>query len=308
MKNSCSKLNPIGPPNVAGVMHKQPVDPNPCIGTLSMTVDGAPKTVGVMQTDGNSDTGKTDGTAFTLYHGGLKVHLTETCADHFAPDNFLYLKMLGKTLAYTVDLSNVSCGCNAAVYLTAMPGMQNATTPTTKSDFYCDAASEPYCPEIDLMEANSHVSAATLHKCTFPYWDNPMCDGGGYAQNTRDGAAGVVNFGPGGAKVDTARPFRASHTFSTDGKNLTGIHTSFVQAGGKGTVWLNHTDAGYMAAMDFVVKNQMALTISLWGGAGSVMSWLDSPPCDAGIACDPSAHATWKDFEISSSSSSSSSV
>ena len=301
MKNACSKLNPIGPPNVAGVMHKAPVNPNPCIGPLSMTVGGAPKTIGVMQDAGNSGTSKTDGAAFTLYHGGLKVHATETCGDHFTPGNFFFLKLLGKTLSYTVDLSNVSCGCNAAVYLTSMPGMQNATTPAAASDFYCDANcadGQPCCPEIDLMEANAHVSAATLHKCTFPYWDNPACDGGGYAQSTRDSATGVADFGPGGHKVDTAKPFRASHTFATDGKSLTGMQTSFVQAGGKGTVWLNHTDAGYMASMDFAVKNPMVLTISLWGGAGGTMGWLDSPPCDATIACDPSAHATWQDFEI----------
>ena len=83
MKNACSKLNPIGPPNVAGVMHKAPVNPNPCIGPLSMTVGGAPKTIGVMQDAGNSGTSKTDGAAFTLYHGGLKVHATETCGGEF---------------------------------------------------------------------------------------------------------------------------------------------------------------------------------------------------------------------------------
>ena len=299
---SCVCRGPLPAPTPAPPPSPAPPTPPPthhaCVGNLSMTVEGAPKTVGVMQTDGNSDTGKTDGTEFTLHHGGLKVHLTETCADHFTPDNFLYLKMLGKSLAYTVDLSNAGCGCNAAVYLTSMPGWHNASSITTKSDLYCDANSEPYCPEIDLMEANAHVSAATLHKCDFPYWDEPRCDGGGYGRSTRDGPTGVADFGPGGAKVDTARPFRASHRFVTDGKNLTAIETSFVQAGGKGTVWLNHTDAGYMASMDFAVKNPMVLTISLWGGAGGTMGWLDSPPCDATIACDPSAHATWQDFEI----------
>jgi hypothetical protein len=154
----------------------------------------------------------------------------------------------------------------------------------------------PFSARLDLLGRRRDKS--TLHKCTFPYWDNPACDGGGYAQSTRDSATGVADFGPGGHKVDTAKPFRALHTFATDGKSLTGMQTIFVQAGGKGTVWLNHTDAGYMASMDFAVKNPMVLTISLWGGAGGTMGWLDSPPCDATIACDPSAHATWQDFEI----------
>ena len=213
MKSACPTLAPLGPPNVAGVMHKPPVNPSPCVGSISITVDGAAKTVGVMQTGGNSGTAEAGGTAIQLYHGGFKLHLTETCADAFTADGFLFLEMLGKTISYTVDLSNVSCGCNAAVYLTAMPGVLNASGPPAPGnggDFYCDANAgqgHAACPEIDLMESNSRVSAATLHKCSFPYWDNPSCDKGGYALNTRNtGPRGTQDFGPGGTKVDTAKP------------------------------------------------------------------------------------------------------
>merc|ERR1719453_195161 len=47
------------------------------------------------------------------------------------------LDLLGKTLSFGVDLSNVPCGCNAAVYLVAM------TEPESDSSGYCDIHTSP---------------------------------------------------------------------------------------------------------------------------------------------------------------------
>ena len=44
------------------------------------------------------------------------------------------LSLLGKTLRMTIDVSNVGCGCNAALYLVAMPD-----TPDHDGPSYCDA-------------------------------------------------------------------------------------------------------------------------------------------------------------------------
>jgi hypothetical protein len=146
-----------------------------------MTVDGVLKSAGVMQSGGNTNTSSINGSAVKLHHGGYRLYLTETCSEAFAPDSFVYLSLLGKTLSYSVDLSHVSCGCNAAIYLVSMPGYVNATGPPdsgTRGDYYCDAntggAGQASCPEVDLMEANIRVSASTLHQCKAPYWDDPQ--------------------------------------------------------------------------------------------------------------------------------------
>ena len=70
------------------------------------------------------------------------------------------LHLLGSIMTFTVDMSGVSCDCNAAVYLVAMdePGPEGAN--------YCDIqATPPYprCTEIDLVEGNIHAFATTLH-------------------------------------------------------------------------------------------------------------------------------------------------
>ena len=61
------------------------------------------------------------------------------------------LFLLGRSLSFTIDLSAVGCGCNAAVYLVALPA------PGSDRSCYCDityvSCGNP-CVEVDLLEAN----------------------------------------------------------------------------------------------------------------------------------------------------------
>ena len=60
--------------------------------------------------------------------GGGRLYLAEDgSAGAGEPDGYYQMQLLGKALSYTVDLSEVGCSCNAALYLVSMPG-QNTTS------------------------------------------------------------------------------------------------------------------------------------------------------------------------------------
>lgn len=90
-----------------------------------------------------------------------------TCVDYQKGALFL----AGKTLSFTLDLSQAGCGCNAAVYLVAMPQNLN---PTACGDYYCDANSVcgVSCAEIDLVEANKVAFVSTVHVGDDKYGEN----------------------------------------------------------------------------------------------------------------------------------------
>ncbi len=94
------------------------------------------------------------------------------------------MKLSGKTLSYNLDLSQVPCHCNAAMYFSSMPAPENSEY----LDWYCDAncGGNQCCPEFDVLEANKHTVQTTLHYCDFDgtWYDN--CDGSGCGANSWD--------------------------------------------------------------------------------------------------------------------------
>ena len=75
-----------------------------------------------------------------------------------------HLHLLGKTVRFSVDVSHVGCGCNAALYLVAMGH------PSDGSSRYCDILGgepgTPPCVEIDLFEGNTKGMTSTVHTVT----------------------------------------------------------------------------------------------------------------------------------------------
>jgi len=75
-------------------------------------------------------------------------------------------------MEYDVDLSQVTCGCNAALYTVLMPGVGSDGLPFPSDDgmHYCDAneVTGNFCPEFDIMEANVHAYRAVEHACPAP--------------------------------------------------------------------------------------------------------------------------------------------
>jgi len=206
--------------------------------------------------------------------------------DKWEPENILQLKLLGKTLSFTVDLSKVGCACNVAFYLIGAPGRDWNGKPfagpknSGQPPYYCDAnqVGGQWCPEVDIMEANDHTFAATPHKCDAPVNGHyNSCDRSGSGKNTRDEPS---SYGPGETyTIDTRHPFQVETEFPEKSGILIGMTTTLRQAGRQ--VVLNHSssDSDYLKALTDAMAAGMSLRITYWGDSADTMAWLDGPPC-----------------------------
>lgn len=87
-------------------------------------------------------------------------------SDSWDPNQFTKIRLLDQRITVTVDLSQIGCGCNLALYLVSMPGHSDGGK--HEPDYYCDAndVGGVWCPEMDLLEANNMAMSVR---------SNPMC-------------------------------------------------------------------------------------------------------------------------------------
>ncbi|EMC97745.1 glycoside hydrolase family 7 protein [Baudoinia panamericana UAMH 10762] len=160
------------------------------------------------------------------------------------------LKLLNQEFTFTVNVSNLPCGMNGALYLSAMDatGGRSSLNPAgaTYGTGYCDAqcpksawingeANErnqgACCSEMDIWEANSAATQMTPHACNVTglykcsgtdCGFNGVCDENGCGYNPY--AYGAKNFyGPSRANtVDTTKPLTVVTQFWTDDNTTTG--------------------------------------------------------------------------------------
>jgi len=119
------------------------------------------------------------------HDGRVYIATRDAGSETMQPDMYYSPKLLGGSLEYDVDLSQSGCSCNAALYLVSMPGKDwnGNASPSQGNDFYCDAnkVGGVYCPEMDIMEANTYAWHTTAHKCNpaSPKGWYDWCDGAG---------------------------------------------------------------------------------------------------------------------------------
>lgn len=82
------------------------------------------------------------------------------------------MNLMGGSLQYDIDLSQSHCSCNAALYVTRMPGVKEdgSPDPSSGSDYYCDSngITGNFCPDVDIMEANQYAWAIKSNTCDKP--------------------------------------------------------------------------------------------------------------------------------------------
>ena len=241
-------------------------------GEVAITVDGNKMYKYVLSSYSSKSQISVNGSAITL-RGGGRVYLGNS--ETISINSYYQMNLLGKRLKFDVDLSQVGCNCNGALYLVQMPAYNSGQQPQPGEggDYYCDAnqVGGTYCPEMDVMESNKFAMASTAHTCDYHaphYYSN--CDRGGCGTNVLD--AHGNEFGP-GKTIDTNRPFTLSVAFITgnDGK-LSTINNYFWQDGK--TIQFNSCNSNYLQWMGYSLPG-IVVTMSLWGTGDGGMSWLD---------------------------------
>ena len=250
--------------------------------------------------------------------------------------NYEKLDLLGKTLSYTVDVSKVDCGCNAALYLVAMD------RPTSFSSGYCDIQSAgDNCLEIDLMEANRKAFQTTLHSQTGTGF-NGDCNQYGCSYNWGKHATNMYGQGSGCAppptlsplppsppsggaaclsptppnpslhtrrhKIDSSKPYEVAAHFGHDGE----MTVTLTQGGRSFTVWDTDKAGNYpegsnkhgvpkaasAAVRKAMLDKGVVLVGSLWGGGD--MSWLDGGCSNGYSQCSlSSAQVAFTNLKVS---------
>merc|ERR1719195_43080 len=224
---------------------------------------------------------------FLEHNSGYSI--MEACED-WNPNHFRRFQLLGKTLSFNVDLSQVGCACNIALYLIHGPARDWSGNPSQgacpKSPYYCDAnrVCGQWCPEVDVMEANDHVFQTTPHRCDEPSATGRYsnCDRRGCQQNTR--SLGGNAYGPGPQfTINTRRPFAVQTTFHgsmhSQAPRFTGLTTRLQQAGRELVMHHSGCSKGYLETMANAMAGGMSMRITYWGDDAKTMSWLDQPPC-----------------------------
>ena len=126
-------------------------------------------------------------------------------------------ELLGKSLSFTIDVSEVPCGCNAAVYLVQMD------RPTEEASAYCDIqgfddSSMEACTELDLIEGNQKGLQSTLHTAQGKGEDG-KCNQDGCAHNWGRYAESRAAYGLPNTKgaaehvIDSSRPMHITASF-----------------------------------------------------------------------------------------------
>jgi len=205
-------------------------------------------------------------------HMRARTYFADTCAEGtYRNNDYVAMKLLGKKLKYSANVSAAGCGCNAAFYLVSMK--QN-TELSSCNDYYCDANSVcgVKCVEVDIQEASKRAWHSTLHSIS-----DSAGVGGGFGGG--DGWNGPRDFtseqyGPGAKCIDTLRPFDVMVSFPVDEQgSLKGMQVTLTQTGKSCPLTINLDNYHNMAEISHALAEGMTPVISYWKSAD--MLWMD---------------------------------
>jgi hypothetical protein len=215
-------------------------------------------------------------------HMNGRTYFGKSCVEEspeYEHKQFMALRLLGKSFRYTVDVSGAGCGCNAALYLTAMNSNKDQSE---CKDYYCDAneVCGVACEEIDIQEANRHAFYSTLHS-------KGDKDGSGIGYGAWRHDWDDTKYGPGASCIDTLKPFQVEAAFHTDQSGLLErfqVTLSQEAKHGEGSVCQvsatkneytpSNTTRKGLTELSLTMHEGMTPIISYWGD-GQDLLWMD---------------------------------
>ena len=274
---------------------------------LTVRVDGVSRQYHVVTLNSTSPSGfNASGSTLHLEHGptsqGTRLWLARDSS--LSAGSYVKFSLLGKSLTYDIDLNDVGCSCNAALYFVAMPGIAPGGQPAPggMGNYYCDAnkVGDVWCWEMDTIEANRHTMQVTPHRCSGPPGDYiASCDRAGSMRNSwfvnRRGLCPAE-----GCTIDSRRPFTHIQRFvaTPGGQVLVRIENELLQQGRR-FAFNATSDASYLSTMSSALRDGMVLTFQLWGSSWLTMSWLDFMTLCYG-SCPTTSQVTYSDISITS--------
>jgi cellulose 1,4-beta-cellobiosidase len=214
-------------------------------------------------------------------------------------NKYWFPDLLNKQLSIDIDVSELPCSLNSAVYLVQMNstkydvmgvGYGDAQCPTDIKYFYTGKVNkdkQQICSnEIDLIEANSEALAWTLHPCNYDNCDKSGADANSYRQGYKD------FYGP-GKTIDTKKPFtvitqfigdpliEVKRFYKQDDKLIEHIGGSLNSKTIEKWKQLQNEpntfeENGGFASLTKAIKDGMVLVLSIWDDPATNMAWLDS--------------------------------
>jgi hypothetical protein len=215
-------------------------------------------------------------------HMGARTYFADTCTEGtYRNDDYVAMKLLGKKLRYTADVSAAGCGCNAAFYLVSM--RQNREV-SSCNDYYCDAnhVCGVKCVEVDIQEASKRAWHSTLHSNS----DSAGLGGGFGGGDSWNGPRDFTSeqYGPGGRCIDTSRPFDVMVSFPVDETgSLKRMQVNLTQTGKNCPLTINLDDYHSMAEISLALAEGMTPVISYWKSGD--MLWMDGKGDDGQGPC-----------------------
>lgn len=207
-----------------------------------------------------------------------------------AQKSYVIFKLVNAELSLDIDLSEIPCGMNAAIYTAELPADGIAPTHEAGAKYgggYCDAnyVGGLGCAEFDIVEANKASIVYTSHGCVpdtgLAPKGNISCDMSGTAANPY--WSDKKFYGPGHQfAVDTLHKFTIVTQFKGNERGeLQSIDRIFIQNGKQIPQPNNIKTTLDQVSASFNVGHVLIFTI--WASDGD-MSWLDAGdngPCDA---------------------------